>query len=161
MFDINPGLMVWTIVTFILLAFVLGKYAWKPLLKSLHDREDAIRDALDQSEKARAEAAELLKQNEKNMARADEEYQKALREGKALAEKLKEEIVTKARQQAQQELQHAKEEIQRDIEAAKLQLRNEVADLAIKAAEKILDENLDPAKQKKLVDSVLNQLPKN
>ena len=161
MFDITPGLMVWTIVTFILLAFVLGKYAWKPLLKSLHDREDAIRDALDQSEKARAEAAELLKQNEKNMARADEEYQKALREGKALAEKLKEEIVTKARQQAQQELQHAKEEIQRDIEAAKLQLRNEVADLAIKAAEKILDENLDPAKQKKLVDSVLNQLPKN
>lgn len=161
MFDINPGLMVWTIVTFILLAFVLGKYAWKPLLKSLHDREDAIRDALDQSEKARAEAAELLKQNEKNMARADEEYQKALREGKALAEKLKEEIVTKARQQAQQELQHAKEEIQRDIEAAKQQLRNEVADLAIKAAEKILDENLDPAKQKKLVDSVLNQLPKN
>ena len=161
MFDINPGLTVWTIVTFILLAFVLGKYAWKPLLKSLHDREDAIRDALDQSEKARAEAAELLKQNEKNMARADEEYQKALREGKALAEKLKEEIVTKARQQAQQELQHAKEEIQRDIEAAKLQLRNEVADLAIKAAEKILDENLDPAKQKKLVDSVLNQLPKN
>ncbi|MBI3110056.1 MAG: F0F1 ATP synthase subunit B [Ignavibacteriales bacterium] len=161
MFDINPGLMVWTIVTFILLAFVLGKYAWKPLLKSLHDREDAIRDALDQSEKARAEAAELLRQNEKNMARADEEYQKALREGKALAEKLKEEIVTKARQQAQQELQHAKEEIQRDIEAAKQQLRNEVADLAIKAAEKILDENLDPAKQKKLVDSVLNQLPKN
>ncbi len=161
MFDINPGLMVWTIVTFILLAFVLGKYAWKPLLKSLHDREDAIRDALDQSEKARAEAAELLKQNEKNMARADEEYQKALREGKALAEKLKEEIVTKARQQAQQELQHAKEEIQRDIEAAKQQLRTEVADLAIKAAEKILDENLDAAKQKKLVDSVLNQLPKN
>lgn len=161
MFDINPGLMVWTIVTFILLAFVLGKYAWKPLLKSLHDRENAIRDALDQSEKARAEAAELLKQNEKNMARADEEYQKALREGKALAEKLKEEIVTKARQQAQQELQHAKEEIQRDIDAAKQQLRNEVADLAIKAAEKILDENLDPAKQKKLVDSVLNQLPKN
>ena len=161
MFDINPGLMVWTIVTFILLAFVLGKYAWKPLLKSLHDREDAIRDALDQSEKARAEAADLLKQNEKNMARADEEYQKALREGKALAEKLKEEIVTKARQQAQQELQHAKEEIQRDIEAAKQQLRTEVADLAIKAAEKILDENLDAAKQKKLVDSVLNQLPKN
>lgn len=161
MFDINPGLMVWTIVTFILLAFVLGKYAWKPLLKSLHDREDAIRDALDQSEKARAEATELLKQNEKNMARADEEYQKALREGKALAEKLKEEIVTKARQQAQQELQHAKEEIQRDIEAAKQQLRTEVADLAIKAAEKILDENLDAAKQKKLVDSVLNQLPKN
>ncbi|MEX0736435.1 MAG: F0F1 ATP synthase subunit B, partial [Bacteroidota bacterium] len=111
MFDINPGLTIWTIVTFVLLAFVLGKYAWKPLLKSLHDREDAIRDALDQSEKARAEAAELLKQNEKNMAKADEEYQKAMREAKALGEKLKEEIMTRARQQAQQELQHAKEEI--------------------------------------------------
>jgi F-type H+-transporting ATPase subunit b len=161
MFDINPGLTVWTIVTFVLLAFVLGKYAWKPLLKSLHDREDAIRDALDQSEKARAEAAELLKQNEKNMAKADEEYQKAMREAKVLGEKLKEEIMTRARQQAQQELQHAKEEIQRDIETAKQQLRSEVADLAIKAAEIILDENLDAAKQRKLVDNVLNQLPKN
>jgi F-type H+-transporting ATPase subunit b len=161
MFDINPGLIVWTIVTFVLLVAVLSKYAWKPLLQALHEREEKIRSALEQAEKARAEAAELLKQNERNMARAEEEYQKAIREGKALAEKLKEEIVNKAKQQAQRELQMAKEEIQRDIDAAKQQLRSEVAELAIRAAEKILDETLDQQKHKKLVDNFLNQLPNN
>lgn len=161
MFDINPGLIVWTIVTFLLLAFVLSKYAWKPMLKALHDREERIKNALEQSEKARGEAAELLKRNEQNLARAEEEYQKMIREGKALGEKMKEEIITKAHQHAQRELQHAKEEIQRDLDAAKHQLRGEIADLAVKAAEKILDETLDEKKQKKIVDSFLDQLPKN
>jgi F-type H+-transporting ATPase subunit b len=161
MFDINPGLIIWTIITFVLLVAVLSKYAWNPMLKALYEREDKIRSALEQAEKARAEAAELLKQNERNVARAEEEYQKAIREGKALAEKMKDEIVHKAKQQAQRELQLAKEEIQRDIDAAKQQLRVEVADLAIKVAENILDETLDRQKHKKLVDSFLNQLPKN
>lgn len=161
MFDINPGLIVWTIVTFILLAYVLAKYAWKPMLKALQEREESIKNALEQSEKARAEASELLKQNEQNLARAEEEYQKMIREGKVLGEKMKDEIITKAHQQAQRELQQAKDEIQRDIEAAKQQLRSEVADLALKAAEKILDEALDEKRQKKIVDSFLNQLPKN
>lgn len=161
MFDINPGLMVWTVVTFVVLVLVLTKYAWKPLLKALQDREDNIRQALDQAERARAEAAELLKQNERNIAKAEEEYRRIIREGKTLADKLKEEIVSKAHQQAQRDLQHAKEEIQRDIEAAKQQLRSEVADLAIQAAGKILDETLDAQKHKKLVDTFLNQLPKN
>ncbi len=161
MFDINPGLSIWTTVVFVLLVMVLGKYAWKPLLKTLQEREKSIRDSLGQAERARMEAAELLKQNERNMARAEEEYQKVVREAKVLGEKMKDEIVTKARQQAQHELQSAKDEIQRDVEAAKQQLRSEVADLAVKAAGKILDETLDPAKHKKLVDNVLNQLPKN
>ncbi len=158
MFDINPGLILWTIITFVLLMLVLSKYAWKPLLQSLQEREDKIQNALDQSEKARAEAAELLKQNERNMARAEEEYRKVIREGKALAEKMKDEIVAKAKQQAQREVQLAKEEIQRDVEAAKQQLRGEVADLAIKAAEKILDESLDQQKNKKIVDNFLSQI---
>ena len=161
MFDINPGLMVWTVVTFVVLVLVLSKFAWKPLLKSLKDREDTIRQALDSAEKARAESAQLLKRNEENLAKAEEEYRKILREGKMLGEKLKEEIVAKAHQQAQRELQQAKEEIHRDIDAAKQQLRGEVADLAILAAGKILDETMDAQKHKKIVDKFLNQLPSN
>jgi F-type H+-transporting ATPase subunit b len=161
MFEINPGLIIWTTVTFILLASVLGKFAWKPMLKMLGEREDQIRNALAQAEKARAEAAEMMKQNEKNLSRAEAEYQKMIREGRALAEKLKEDIVAKARQQAEKELTRAAEEIQRNLESAKLQLRSEVADLAIQAAEKILDETLDEQKQKILVDKFINQLPKN
>ncbi|MCX6134663.1 MAG: F0F1 ATP synthase subunit B [Ignavibacteriales bacterium] len=159
MFDINPGLMVWTVATFVVLLIVLSKFAWKPLLQSLKDREDTIRQALEMAERARADAAELLKQNELNLAKAEDEYQKIIREGKAFAEKLKEEVVAKAHQQAQREIQHAKEEIQRDVDAAKQQLRTEVADLAVLAAGKILDETLDAAKHRKIVDSFLNQLP--
>ena len=161
MFQINPGLIIWTILIFICLAAVLAKFAWKPMLKALGDREEKIRGALEESDRARAEAAELIKQNEKNLARAEEEYQKMIRDGKVLAEKLKEEIVAKAKQQARQELKQANEEIQRNVDAAKLQLRSEIADLAIKATEKILEETLDEKKQKKLADSIINQLPKN
>lgn len=158
MFDINPGLSIWTTVVFVLLVLVLGKFAWKPLLQSLKDREDRIRDSLEQAEKARMEAAELMKQNERNMARAEEEYQRIVREARTLGDKMREEIVGKARQQAQHDIQAAKDEIRRDVEAAKQQLRSDVADLAIKAAGKILDETLDDARHKKIVDNVMNQL---
>jgi F-type H+-transporting ATPase subunit b len=127
----------------------------------LGDREGQIRTALEQAERARAEAAEMIKQNEKNLARAEEEYQKMIREGRVFADKMKEEIVAKAKQQAQKELKQASEEIQRNVDAAKLQLRAEVANLAIKAAEKILEETLDETRQKKIIDSAMNQLPKN
>jgi F-type H+-transporting ATPase subunit b len=161
LFDTNPGLIVWTIISFLVLLIVLAKYAWKPILKILGDREGQIRAALEQAERARIEAAEMMKQNEKNLARAEEEYQKMIREGRALAEKMKDEIVTKAKQQADQEIKQAAEEIQRNVEAAKLQLRTEIADLAIQATEKILEETLDEKRQKKITDSVINKLPKN
>jgi F-type H+-transporting ATPase subunit b len=161
LFDTNPGLIVWTILSFLVLLIVLAKFAWNPILKMLGDREGQIRSALEQAERARTEASEMMKQNEKNLARAEEEYQKMIREGKAFAEKMKDEIVVKAKQQAQQELKQAAEEIQRNVEAAKLQLRSEVAGLAIQAAEKILEETLDANRQKKLADSVINKLPKN
>jgi len=161
MLEINPGLIIWTIITFICLAIVLAKFAWKPMLKALSDREEKIHDALREADRARAEAAEMLMQNEKNLARAEEEYQKMIREGTTIAEKLKEDIITEAKQQAQRELKLAAEEIQRNVDAAKQQLRAEVADLAIKATEKILEETLDEKRQKKLIDSVINQLPKN
>ncbi|HEY6953438.1 MAG TPA: F0F1 ATP synthase subunit B [Bacteroidota bacterium] len=161
MLDLNPGLIVWTIVSFIVLVAILGKYAWKPLIQALAEREDKIRSALEQADRARSEAAELLKKNEENIARAEREYQKMVRESKEMAEKMKEEILGKARQQAEQELQRASDEIQRSVDSARQQLRAEVADLAIKAAEKILDESLDAQKQKKIVDSFIGQIPKN
>jgi len=161
MLQVNPGLVLWTIVSFIILVAVLGKYAWKPIIKALGEREDKIRTALEQADRARSEAGELLKKNEENMARAEQEYQKMIRESREMAEKVKEEIIGKARVQANQELQRASEEIQRSVDSARQQLRAEVADLAVKAAEKILDESLDAQKQKKMVNTFLDQLPKN
>jgi F-type H+-transporting ATPase subunit b len=161
MLEINPGLIVWTIVSFAILVAILGKFAWKPIIAALTEREDKIRSALEQADRARSEASDLLKKNEETMARAEKDFQKMMRESKEMAEKVKDEIVNKARLQAQQELQRATEEIQHNVESARLVLRSEIADLAIKVAEKILDESLDAPKQKKMVNTFLDQLPKN
>jgi F-type H+-transporting ATPase subunit b len=161
MLDINPGLILWTIITFILLLFILGKVAWKPLVSALQAREQGIRDALLKAEEARKESERLLTENTQAMKRANEETSRILKEGRELAEQMKNEIVAKAHESAKTMMGQAKEDIQREKETALLQLKNEVADLAMNAAEKIIDETLDEAKQKKLVDNVLKSLPKN
>ncbi len=161
MLDPNPGLIVWTLVTFVLLVVILRKFAWKPLLESLQKREDTVRGALERAEHAKQEAERLLEENRKQLARAEADAQRILNEGRELGEKLKAEIVEKANQQSRRLTEQAKQEIERDKEAALAQLRGEVANLAIKAAEKILDETLDEKKHGAIVDSYLKNLPKN
>ncbi|MFH1171387.1 MAG: F0F1 ATP synthase subunit B [bacterium] len=161
MLNVHSGLIIWTIITFVVLLFVLGKVAWKPLLNALHTREKGIRDALQQAEDARKESERLLAENQAALARANEATARILREGRTLAEQMKNDILAKAAESARTVMDQAKDEIQREKETALHQLRSEVADLAMNAAEKILDETLDSAKQKKVVDKVLKKLPKN
>jgi len=160
MLDINPGLILWTILTFLVLLVVLKKLAWKPLLHALTAREENIRVSLQQAEEAQKAAKELLEENRKQLAKSGEESQRIIREGRELGEKLKAEIVERANSASRQMVAQAKEEIGREREAALLQLRGEVADIAIMAAGKILDANLDSPKQRALVDSVLQNLAK-
>jgi F-type H+-transporting ATPase subunit b len=159
MLDINPGLIIWTTVTFILLLIVLGKVAWKPLLKALQDREQSIADALNKAEDARKESERLLAENTKKLQEANAETSRILKEGRELAEQMKVEIVANAHEHAKAEMERAKEEIQREKESALLEMRTEITDMAIAAAEKILDEALDSPKQKKMIDKVIQQLP--
>ncbi len=161
MLDPNPGLIAWTIVTFIILVLILRKFAWKPILKALQDREAHVQSTLERAEEARKEAARLLEENRKQLDRAEEEGRRIMTESRALGEKLKEEIIAKANQQSQRLVEQAKEEIDRDKQAALNQLRGEVASLAIKVAEKILDETLDETRHRKIVDAYLHQLPEN
>lgn len=161
MLDPNPGLIVWTIITFVLLLMILRKFAWKPILKALHDRECSIRDMLSHADAAKAEAEKTLEENRRQLARAGEEAQKILNEGRALGDKLKQEIMEQANQQAKRMVEQARQEIERDKDAAIAQLRGEVATLALQAAGKILDETLDEQKHRKLIDASIQQLPKN
>lgn len=161
MFEVNPGLSVWTIIVFLMFVFVLGKFAWKPMLQMLEEREKGIRDSLNEAEQARHEAEELLARNEANRARAEEEYKRVVTEARQEAERKSEEILQKARQQAQRDLELAREEIQRTTEQARLQLRKEIANLAIGAAEKILEESLDAKKHRQLVEQFLRKPQKN
>ncbi len=161
MLDVNSGLIIWTIVTFILLLLVLQKFAWKPLLQSLQQREEHVRNSLERAEQAKKEAEHLLEENRRQLQQAEQEGHRLLSETRSLAEKLKEEIIDKANQQSRRLIDQAREEIQRDKEVALTELRGEVADLAIHAAEKILNETLDETKHRKIVDGYLKQLPKN
>lgn len=161
MLNPNPGLIIWTIITFVLLLIVLKKFAWKPLLEALRKREETVRNAIERAEQAKQDAERLLEENRKQLERAEQEGHRILNESRALADKLKDEMIDKTNQQARKMIDMAKQEIDRDKEAAIVQLRGEVADLAIKAAGKILDETLDENKHRKLVDSYLKELPKN
>jgi len=161
MLDINPGLIIWTIITFALLVVVLGKFAWKPLLQALQSREQEIADSLKKAEEAKKDAERMMQENKIAMEKASTETARLIAEGRAMAEQLKSDIVAKANESAKKMLDQAKDEISREKDSAMAQLRSEVAELSISVAEKILDESLDNAKQKKMVDKVLQQLQKN
>lgn len=157
----NPGLIIWTIITFIILLGILKKIAWKPLLNVLHSREESVKNAIDQAEKARSEAERILEENQKALENANIEGQKILQESRALAEKLKEDIISKANLLSKKMIETAKEEIERDKEAAIIHLRSEIATIAVEAAGKIIDENLNEEKHRKLVEMYLQQVPRN
>jgi len=159
--SVEPGLMIWTIIIFIILLLILKKYAWKPLLKSLSDREQNIRDSVEKAEYLKQEAEKILEEHKKLLAKADDDSRKILSESKQLADKLRTELMGKANEDAQKVIKQAKEEIQREKISALNELKDEIAGLAVQAAGKIIDENLDPDKQRKIIEEFMNQIPKN
>lgn len=161
MLQLNTGLIIWTVLTFGVLLVILRAYAWKPILNNLQTREDTIRQSLERAEEAKREAQRILDENNRNLANADEMAQQVLREARELAEKIRSETVSKARTEGDKLLDRAREEIERDKQLAMTQLHGLVAELAIKAAEKILSETIDEVKQKKLVENFINSLGKN
>jgi F-type H+-transporting ATPase subunit b len=160
MLDMNPGLILWTILTFILLLIILRAVAWKPLLGALTAREETIRKSLEEAENAQQEARRLLEENRRQLTLAEGQSQRIIREGRELGDRLKSELLDKANASSRQMIDQARDEIRREKDAALGQLRAEVADLAISAAGKLLDANLDTAASRKLVDAAIRELPK-
>lgn len=158
---LDPGVIIWTAVTFGLLLFVLKAVAWKPILKALDTREESIRQSIERAEEAKKEAEAVLEENRKNLEKAEDQAQNLIREARELAEKIRAESTAKAHSEANTILDKARDEIERDKQQAISQLHGLVAELAVGAAEKILSEAIDATKQKKLVDNFLNSLTKN
>lgn len=98
--SVNPGLIFWTVVTFIVLLIVLKKVAWKPILAALDQREAAIKESLEKAEKAREEAQKVLDENKSNIAKAEEESKKIIDQSRAYAEKLKDQLIRESKEQA-------------------------------------------------------------
>lgn len=159
--SVNPGLIIWQIIIFIFLIILLSKIAWKPLLTALHTREQGIKDSLDQAEQLKKESLELMEQNKKILSDANSQSMKIINDSRDAANKLREELMVKAQEDSRKLLEQAKIEIKQEKDSAMSDLRNEVSDLAIKAAEKIIKDNLDAGKQKKIVDDFISQIPSN
>jgi len=159
--NIEPGLIVWTIITFVLLMIVLRAVVWKPILTMLDDREGRIRESLEQAEKARAETEQAAEENRRAMEKAQADVQTAIAQGRETAERVAQEVRERAEADARQLLDQAQRTIEQEKQRAVQELRNQVADLAILAAGKILDDNLDESRNRKIVDDFISDIPQS
>jgi F-type H+-transporting ATPase subunit b len=157
--DLNLGLTIWTIVLFGAFAFVLSKFAWKPLLEVIEVRERTVREHVDKAEKAQTEAQSLVEDQRKLFQAAAREREEMLVKAVREAEQVRLDMVQKARQEAEHIVTTAREKILREKQLAILELRAQVADLAIEAAGKIVRSSLTPEVQKALVEEYIESLP--
>lgn len=136
------GLIIWMTISFAALIFILRRYAWKPILKSLHDREATIDEALNQANKAREEMKNLKADNEKLLKEAQEERNVILRDARKVKDAIIEEAKIKANEEANNIVENAKERIENEKMAAMTDLKNQIASISIEVAEKILEREL-------------------
>jgi F-type H+-transporting ATPase subunit b len=156
------GLVFWTTVSFLILLFILGKYAWKPILASVTEREQSIEAALSRAEAAKEEMARLTNENEALLKEARIERDNILREAK----KVKDQIISEAKESANKEgarlIEKARIEIDNQTAIALMQVKDQVASLSIEIAEKILQKQFeDKGKQDALVADLLKQVKLN
>ena len=156
------GLIFWQTLIFLILLALLAKFAWKPILASLHEREQGIEEALRQADRAKAEMQELKAGNEKLLADARRERDQMLKEGQAMAAQIVEQAKTAATEEANRISVQAREAIQQEKNQALAEVRNTAAQLSVDIAERLLRRELaDPAAQQKLVDEYLKDVKLN
>lgn len=156
------GLLVWNTIAFLVLVFLLGKFAWKPIMQAIHDREKDIDDALNKAELAKQEMARLTAQNEELMKEARAERDLILKEAKTLKEKLLSDAKTAAQTEGAKLIEKAKIEIENQKKAALSELKNQVSSLSLEIAERVLKTELaDQSKQQELVNGLLKDVKLN
>lgn len=156
--DFSFGLFFWQTLLFILLLFLLKKFAWKPILDALNSREEGIKNALEEADKARQEMLDLKSNNEKILKEARAERDNLLKDARAIKEKMISDAKEEAKSQSNKLIEQAKSTIENEKLAAITELRNQVAELSIGIAEKIMKEELsDRDKQVKLIEKMLQE----
>ena len=152
------GTVFWATLAFLSTLAILRMIAWKPILKALSDREESIGNALLAADKAREEMANLNSDNERLLQEARAKRDEMLKESREMADKVVAGAKAKAREVANLEVEAAKNAIILERKAAVAELKSEVAKLSVDIAERLLKEELsDPEKQKRLVDTLINE----
>ena len=156
--QLDPGLFIWTIITFLLLFFVLAKFAWKPILQSLKEREDKIKSALENADQAKEELDRLNQQSEEIIDRAKSEAKSIRAQAKVTSKKIKEDMISKATEEAKKILIDAENQIKIEKDKAVDEIRNEVVHLALVAAEKVIKRNLSSKENQEMIKDSLKGL---
>lgn len=151
----HGGLMFWTLAIFLVLLFILSRFAFKPLLAAVDARERALQEMVESAKRDRDEAARILAEHRAQLEGARGEAQKLIAAGRATGEKMKQEMLEETRREQQGMLERARREIAQERDLAIVQLRREAVDLAIAGAGKVIERNLDSQSNRKLVDDFL------
>ena len=158
----GTGLIIWQLIIFLLLFFLLAKLAWKPIIKSLKEREQSIQDALDTAEKARLEMSKLKADNENLLKLAREEREKILRDAREASNRMKDEAQVDAKKAGDRIIEDARLAINAEKVAALKEVKALVANLSLEIAGKILQKNLaDDKAQKNLTQEYIKDLKLN
>ena len=155
---VTPGLYIWTIITFLLLFYVLAKFAWKPLLRMLEERENLIKSSLSDAKIAREELEKINIESEAIITKARTDAQSILSDGKVAAEKIKDDTLAKAKEEANKIKEDAKLQIKAEKDKAISEIKKEVVDLSISVAEKLIDKNINEKDNATLIEESLNEI---
>ncbi len=159
--SVNPGLIIWTIINFLIFLFIIIKFGSKPIMNGLKAREERINSAIETAEKTKFEAEKLFLESEKRINSAKDEMSQIVAKGRQSAEEIIKKAAEEADSMKRTKLDDAIREIEKSKNIALGELRKEVAQMAVDAAEKIIDANLDKEKHYQLVEKYIEKLPKN
>jgi F-type H+-transporting ATPase subunit b len=157
MVQLDPGLYIWTILTFLVLLTLLAKFAWRPLLKALEERQAQIRKSLDDAQQARQELERVQHESSQLIARARVEADTIVSQGRADAERLRQELRDTARTEAATILRNAEKQIELQTLQAVRQIRSEAADLSVMIAEKLIGRHLTKEDNERLIAQAIEE----
>jgi F-type H+-transporting ATPase subunit b len=155
---VTPGLMIWTIVCFLIVLFVLKRWAFGPIQSMIDERRERIRRALEEADHARAEARELLEEHRKLIGQARGEAEEILAEARQVSRAMQQRVREETEADRQRRLEETKRQIEAETRRALEEIRAEVANLSLIAAEKVTRGALDDKDQRRLIDDAIGEL---
>ncbi|MFL5932859.1 MAG: F0F1 ATP synthase subunit B [Gaiellaceae bacterium] len=156
--QVTPGLMIWTIVCFLITLFVLKRYAFGPIQKAIDERRDRVRASLDEADRAREEARRLLEEHRQLISRAQSDAEEILGEARRIADANERRMREELEEDRQRRLEETRKQIDAETRRALEQIRLEVVDLSLLAATKVTKKALDEADHKRLIEEAVGEL---
>jgi len=155
--SIEPGSVLWTIATFLVVAWLIGKFGWKPILSGLKAREDSIRRDLETARAERERSSQILAEYEAAMANAKKEAAEIVQKAQESASRVLDDARAESKELSLKMIERAKGEIERDSETARLELKKYVADLTARAASRLLQRTVDAKEHERLILDALQE----